>query len=170
MNDSQRLWWQQAQSDYEIFTLLRRQGVPDCHKLHYLQMATEKLAKAFLWKSGTPPPKSHTGFVQFLRMLGSARSSERDRLAGIFSFRNYNALQNWIYNSISPIAYDLERITPDLANDGPNTEYPWPHQNPTDTPIDYEFDLWSTLENSKGRELMTFIKDAVHKFPEYANF
>jgi hypothetical protein len=46
MTDAQRLWWAQAKSDHGVFVLLRKQGVHDCHLLHYLQMATEKLAKA----------------------------------------------------------------------------------------------------------------------------
>lgn len=169
MNAEQELWWQQAQSDYEIFTLMRKQGVADCHKLHYLQMATEKLAKAYLWKTGNAPPKSHVGFVKFLRMIGSARSSERERIAQIFCFGNYNAMQSWIRTSISPIAYELERITPDLANDGPNPEYPWPHAQPERTPVTFEFSIWKTLrDHSKGRELLNFINAAIKHFPDYA--
>jgi len=39
----------QASSDYEVFQILLdldRTVVPVCHPLHYLQMSTEKLAKA----------------------------------------------------------------------------------------------------------------------------
>ena len=45
-------------------------GRRTCHSLHHLQMVTEKIAKAYFWRSGSPPPKSHAGFVQFLRFLG----------------------------------------------------------------------------------------------------
>ena len=47
----------QARSDYSVFERLRaesRSDVPECHVLHYFQMATEKLAKAVLARSGEP--------------------------------------------------------------------------------------------------------------------
>ena len=43
----------QARSDFGVFQLLLEQDrdmVPACHPLHYLQMSTEKLAKAKLAK------------------------------------------------------------------------------------------------------------------------
>jgi hypothetical protein len=46
MTEEQRLWQVQAQSDHAALVVLRRAGVHDCHLLHYLQMVTEKLAKA----------------------------------------------------------------------------------------------------------------------------
>ncbi len=69
MNKFQELWWEQAKSDHEAFVLLRKHSIGQCHSLHYLQMVTEKIAKAYLWRKGAPP-KSHAGFVQFLRLLG----------------------------------------------------------------------------------------------------
>jgi hypothetical protein len=46
MNKYQELWWQQSESDHAAFQLLRGHGPGVCHTLHYLQMTTEKLAKA----------------------------------------------------------------------------------------------------------------------------
>lgn len=45
MNEQQRLYLVQARSDRDILKLLSSQ--PICHQLHYLQMLTEKLAKAY---------------------------------------------------------------------------------------------------------------------------
>ena len=73
MNDAQKLWWEQAKSDHAVFVLLRRAGVPECHMLHYLQMAAEKISKAYLWRSGTAPPRSHIGLMPFLQALLSLR-------------------------------------------------------------------------------------------------
>lgn len=168
MNSFQELWWQQAQSDHQVFALLRGQGIARCHPLHYLQMSTEKIAKAYFWRSGTPPPKSHAGFVQFMRFLGHIRGNARDRIAELFSFKRYEDFQNWI-RSVLPLAYDLERLTPDLANDGPNTEYPWPHSQPKLNPVGHKFQLWSTLETGQGRDLMRVIQIAVSRFPEFAD-
>jgi hypothetical protein len=66
MNRIQDLWWQQARSDHQLFTSLRGTGCAQCHLLHYLQMATEKIAKAYFWRSGSAPPKSHAGFAQLM--------------------------------------------------------------------------------------------------------
>ena len=63
MNEAQRLWWEQSKSDLRIFKQLRKLGAHPCHLLHYLQMATEKISKAYLWRSGKVPPKAHTGFT-----------------------------------------------------------------------------------------------------------
>jgi hypothetical protein len=93
MNSYQKLWWQQAKSDHAAFVLLRGQGIAQCHSLHFLQMVTEKIAKAYFWRSGSPPPRSHSGFVQFLRFLGHVRQSERERLANLFSFGRFTDFQ-----------------------------------------------------------------------------
>lgn len=167
MNSCQKLWWDQARSDHDIFVRSRIQGFAVCHSLHYLQMATEKLAKAYLWRLRKAPQKTHKGFFHFLRFLGSVRN-ERDRIATLYGFRRFEAFQASIY-SILPIAYQLEHLAPDLANDGPNTEYPWPHSEPVFSPVNYAFPLWDQLNTAHGRNLIRFIKTAVEHFPEYAD-
>lgn len=167
MNGYQALWWQQARSDQAVFHLLRRQGAAPCHQLHYLQMVTEKLGKAYFWRSGTPPPTSHAGFVQFMRFMGSAQASERQHIADVFGFSRFPDFQNWV-RTILPLAYALERLAPALAHDGPNPEYPWPRTAPQYAPATFEFDAWKQLtETGRGRQLMRIIDVAVDKFPVY---
>ena len=170
MNHYQELWWLQARSDRDVFVLLRRQGVAPCHQLHYLQMVTEKLGKAYFWRSGTPPPRSHAGFVQFLRFLGGVRASERQQIADIFAFGRFQDFQDWI-RTVYPMAYDLERLAPALAQDnGPNPEYPWPHAAPEYAPATFEFNLWKELiETGRGRQLLRVIEVAVDNFPVYCS-
>ena len=109
MNQYQELWWEQSRSDHEVLVLLRRTGADPCHQLHYLQMVTEKLAKAYFWRTGTPPNKNHRGFVQFMRALAGVQRSERRRLAASLDFKNYATLQSWIQH-ILPMIYDLELL------------------------------------------------------------
>ena len=169
MNGSQELWWQQARSDHEAFEVLRSQGIAQCHDLHYLQMVTEKLAKAYFWRSNSPPPKSHSGFVQFLRFLGQIRhTKDRKRIANLFSFHRFIDFQKWA-RQILPLAYSLERLAPDLARSGPNPEYPWPHDRPQTAPVNYRFELWQILNSHRGREFLRIIHIAIVKFPEYAD-
>jgi hypothetical protein len=47
----------QAHSDYSVYKKLNELRLPLCHKLHYLQMATEKLAKAYQCNNRNTPPK-----------------------------------------------------------------------------------------------------------------
>jgi hypothetical protein len=167
MNNYQELWWQQARSDRDVLVFLRRQGAAPCHQLHYLQMVTEKLGKAYFWRSGTSPPRSHAGFVQFMRFLGSVRASEREQIADVFAFGRFEDLQNWI-RAVLPLAYALERLAPALAQDGPNPEYPWPRAAPEFAPATFEFDVWTRLtDTGRGRQLMQIIGVAVDKFPVY---
>lgn len=168
MNSYQELWWQQAQSDHDAFLQLRSRGIAQCHSLHYLQMVTEKIAKAYFWRSGSPPPREHAGFVQFLRFLGQIRKNDRERIANLFTFTRFSDFQKWIH-AVLPIAYDLERLAPALANNGPNPEYPWPHERPEFAPARHDFAIWASLTSGHGRDLMRVIHIAVKRFPEYAD-
>lgn len=168
MNQYQELWWKQAQSDHAVFVLLRESGVDACHMLHYLQMVAEKLGKAYLWRSGVPPPRSHASFVQFMRFLGGIRASERDRIAKIFEFKRFEDFQGWLRTAL-PTAYALERLAPALAQDGPNPEYPWPQDEPTDFPAAFDFSVWREIRDSgRDRRLLQVIEIAVTRFPQYA--
>lgn len=168
MNTYQKLWWEQAKSDHSTFLLIRRDGPAECHSLHYLQMVTEKIAIAYFWRSGSPPPKHHAGFVQFLRFLGQIREPNRDRIAYLFTFTRFADFQSWI-RTVLPIAYELERLAPALANNGPNPEYPWPHDQPAEAPANHKFGTWTRLTTGHGRDLMRVIAIAINRFPEYAD-
>jgi hypothetical protein len=166
MNSFQQLWWQQAQSDHAVLLMLRRNGAPACHQLHYLQMITEKLGKAYFWRSGNAPPKSHAGFVQFMRVLGQARQSERQQVADAFAFKRFADFQKWI-RAVLPLVYALERLAPALSHDGPNPEYPWPQAEPQHAPVEFQFDVWNQLNTGRGRQLLQLIEYAVSRFPTY---
>lgn len=168
MNDAQKLWWQQAQSDLAIFRQLRRSGTSECHVLHYLQMSTEKLSKAYLWRSGKAPPKNHTGFVRFLKALLDRQSSELPRIAKSLGFGRSVDLDRWV-SSIQQLAYELQNMAPAEAKNGPNPEYPWPHDAPLYCPANHNFSLWKQLvETGKGRKLIEIIERAIASFDAYA--
>jgi hypothetical protein len=168
MNNQQDLWWQQANSDYELFDRLRRDRHNACHILHYLQMATEKLSKAYLWRSGHAPPRNHTGFVRFLRALRDRNEADLQRITELFGFGRSGEFVTWI-RSVLPLAYQLQNIAPAEAGDGPNPEYPWPHALPVSTPVTHTFGLWTELaETGRGGHLLDFIERAIRNFAAYA--
>lgn len=168
MNNAQRLWWEQAKSDLTVYKQLRALGAHPCHLLHYLQMATEKIAKAYLWRSGNPPPKAHTGFVRFLRALLSRPSGDLQWISKVLGFDRPKDLDTWVTTNMS-IAYDLMNIAPAEAHNGPNPEYPWPHEAPTHCPATHTFPLWTNLADmGRGRKLMRFIDVVITRFEKYA--
>jgi hypothetical protein len=168
MNDRQSRWFEQVQSDYEVLLLLRRTGARPCHQLHYLQMVTEKLGKAYFWRTNRPPRRGHASFVRFLQALDDRPTAEVTRIAKLLGFGRPEGLESWI-PVVAPLAYAIERLAPDLAKDGPNPEYPWPFNAPVSTPATYEFPVWTSLtESGRGRELLHAIDAAVRYFPEYA--
>ena len=114
MNKSQEMWWRQAASDYAVFELLRSQGVAACHPLHFLQMSTEKIAKAAFWSRNTAPAMSHVGFVSFLKKLGSTPSKKRSQLASLFEFPNFNSFQAWLPTACQ-LGRQIETIAPAVA-------------------------------------------------------
>ena len=82
--DWRSAYLEQAKSDFTMFQVI--QDAPLCHRLHYLQMATEKLAKGFL----TPPGgarygKTHDAFVRFLRV-----AKGRPEFQAVSQFRSSN--------------------------------------------------------------------------------
>ena len=168
MNSAQTLWWTQARSDYAIFVLLRRSGTHECHLLHYLQMSTEKISKAYLWRSGNAPPKAHTGFLRFLKALASAQYADSRRVCRVFGFGRAKDLEQWVA-SVQQLVRSLQDIAPAEAGNGPNPEYPWPHEAPTDCPAEFSFEMWKDLTGSgQGRKLMEFIGQAITRFDQYA--
>ena len=112
----------QAQNDYGVFReLKRRADIAMCQKLHYLQMATEKLAKAFLSPpSGARPPRVHTALVRFLRM-----SKGRPEIRRQLGFeKNYRAYCTYI-DSFLDLARRIEGLAPVGGEERVNPEYPW---------------------------------------------
>ena len=166
MNSVQELWWRQARSDFAVFEILRKNDVEPCHLLHYLQMATEKLGKAYLWQSGKPLSLTHASFVPFIRAL--ANRSDLERIANDLGFGGSNGYRSWARGGLI-LANELQKVSPALAHDGPNCEYPWPHAAPTECPVGYTFSVWEELRNTgRGRKLMQFIRKAILSFDEIA--
>lgn len=168
MNSYQNLWWEQTRSDHAILLKLRQYGGDPCHHLHYLQMVTEKLGKAYFWRSGTPPPKSHASFVRFLQAVTNRPTPDRTRIAQLLGFSHASGFKEWI-RTITLLAYELEHLPLALAGDqSPNPEYPWPRLAPVYAPATYDFEVWARLTGSgSGRQLLKVIDAAVREFPKY---
>jgi hypothetical protein len=154
----------QARSDWDARGIVSEGGCPACHELHYLQMATEKLGKAVLLKSGETLENvntTHKAFVRFLR-VAPKNPSLRQTL-------NLSARQLQAYvNNVLPIADQIERLAPKLACGGPNAEYPWetPHKRII-APASHGFHLTSALTQPQGRKLLNLVSVILNGFERF---
>lgn len=117
-----KAYFTQAQNDYNLFLeFKKRSDIAMCQKLHYLQMSTEKLAKAFLSPpSGEQPPRVHAALVRFLRMSKSRPEIRRQ----LGYAENYRAYCSYI-DSLLGVAEQIELLAPVGGQERINPEYPW---------------------------------------------
>ncbi len=143
--------------------MLRKNARNPCHVLHYLQMATEKLAKAYFWRSGKVPAKSHVGFSKLFRALADNQSAY-----AALGFKRVDEYRRWCRQTASGLSHEIESLAPSLANNGPNPEYPWPHHAPTETPASFSFPLWDKLQSEgAGRQFLARVELAISSFDAY---
>ena len=112
----------QARSDYAILLKLNQPTVDYSHRLHYLQMAVEKLAKGLLSDpAGTDPPEpSHAVVVRMLQVLKS-----RPDIRKSLGYSDAAIFKRYI-DSLLGIGRQIEQLAPALAGfTQPNPEYPW---------------------------------------------
>ena len=112
--------------------------------LHYLQMLTEKLAKAYFWRGPGAEDLGHAAFVKFIRSIATSR-----RVAEGIGYTSMISFREWIAE-VSDLAYELERLAPALAANGPNPEYPWPRAMPEHTPAEHDFVFWRHFRSRNG--------------------
>lgn len=155
----------QAHSDWDTYQILKTSPCADCHGLHYLQMATEKLAKAAMLRTRhydlNYVSKHHEAFTEFLRIQG--RNANLQKLAGMTP-RQLNSH----IKSMLPIAQELEYLAPAVATakgTKVNVEYPWA-SSPTQirAPADYNFPLMQQLAGSTGRSLLRLVELMLNRF------
>ncbi|MDQ2730314.1 MAG: hypothetical protein M3Y56_01530 [Armatimonadota bacterium] len=144
----------QARADYERYLeLSKRDEVPVCYQLQYLQMATEKLAKSFLSSAaGTRPPRVHDAFVEFVTV--AKRRDDLRRLSGYTKSSQFRAY----VSSLLPKAREVEDLSPE-GPDHPNPEYPWDVGGIIISPLDYEFSSLDPKKDTRMRKLIEFIED-----------
>jgi hypothetical protein len=110
----------QALSDLEVRELLANNGSPKCHRLHYLQMASEKVCKAHLIReNGRESVKNSHAYVQYTL----------PKLAQYFyGLESTVAAPVWLMAGIKRFARQIELLAP-ACDDGKarpdNSEYPW---------------------------------------------
>jgi hypothetical protein len=144
----------QARSDYDVFRTLNDQRQPLCHKLHYLQMASEKLAKGFLCdpNGANPHRRTHYAFVNFLK-VSKGRPDLRNRLGYGHNYKAYSAY----IDSLLPLAERIEKLAPVGGDfDTMNPEYPWiDARGDVICPANYNFPDFGKTELAQIQKLLS---------------
>lgn len=140
-------------------------NVAHCHHLHYLQMACEKLAKAYRFRdTGTLPSAlltQHVGFAKFINsFLLSPRIRER--------FTGKQDQLRAIQRECNRLAREVEQLAPavDRGNSPQNAEYPWQDGDRIVTPCEYDYPKLSLLRESGGRAFLKWIHLALESFDD----
>jgi hypothetical protein len=125
----------QALSDLDAREKLESRGADKCHRLHFLQMAAEKLCKAYLTASNghNKIRKTHAYIERNLPII--ARN--------FYRAANNAGIPAWEISEIRKIARQVEVLAPACDDGGTrqdNSEYPWEDaQGDVRVPSEYNF-------------------------------
>ena len=148
----------QARADFETWERLRKvPETPACHKLLFLQMACEKLAKAQLCKAGSDPADIQSSHAYVARNLP-------------IIIRQQISLSNpknaaWVLKHSEHLAREIEMLAPAVKRGGrrpDNCEYPWEDESGRlHVPLDWTFSPSDLLEAPAGRTFLKLIREAI---------
>jgi|GEM_PF-564409 len=155
-------WARQAEADLEARAVLARGGSPLCEQSHLLQMACEKLCKAFLCSHGSRPEdlqRSHAYVSKTLPVVvrqalfaGPGRRARQHT-----RFLKHTAL----------LAREIELLAPAVRDGGrrpDNCEYPWADaKGNVISPIDHAFPGLAILRQPLGGRILKILTDIVHR-------
>lgn len=160
LNGPQRLFLDQANSDYGIYLHCKQKSV--CHRLHYLQMCTEKLSKVWFWRLLSTPGRGHWTFEPFLRGLETSGRTDFHEMFGYSNAKRFQLLKPKIFD----IARRIQDLAPGLNNANP--EYPWPRNFPIAGPLKHSFAEWHDWSSTvAGRRLHDFVKNVLANYTSY---
>jgi len=154
----------QAQSDFAVYRV-HLKNAEECHRLHYLQMACEKIAKAYRLRDEQTFTESelysHAVFSKFI--LGFLKTVWlRNRYGSRDAKRRH--LERYARN----LATAIEKLAPaiDRANTPANVEYPWIAGGRVYAPVSHRFGIAERLSEPAGRDFVALIELAI---TDYAN-
>ncbi len=162
-------FWRQGRSDFGVYELLAAKSpkeVPRCHALHYLQMACEKIAKAYRIRDTNAELhgeggllRCHVGFEKLMRALllsPAVRDSYQGRTAQL---REVNKM-------VLVLAREIEKLAPAVDDQASpeNAEYPWASGKAVIAPCEHDFSRLSLLHEASGRSFLKLLRLALRRF------
>jgi hypothetical protein len=157
----------QARSDWNAFRAISVSAPPieTCHRLHYLQMACEKIAKAYRLRDTSSAVddlvSKHTGFAKFIAQFLMAI---RDEYAG------RHAQHAAVLHAARNYAREIEKLAPaiDRTWAPENAEYPWEQNGAVVTPCEFTYPALSFLRTQGGFAFLKLVQRALDDFHRVA--
>jgi len=154
----------QGGSDFAMYQ--RLSGIPDvpiCHLLHYLQMAGEKVAKAYRFRdTDTAEDRlttEHVAFSQFIQSyLGSPEIKHR--------YAGKDEQLREIVKIARKLAREIEKLAPavDRETSPANAEYPWLDDGRLIVPCEFMYPNLTLLTEPGGRTFLRLLEMAIVDF------
>ena len=150
----------QARADLQARErLIERPALPDCQQLHFLQMACEKICKAYLCGQGTDPQSLQASHAYVAGVLPVIARQQLSAQLG-HSARD----RSWVIRAIRKLARKIELLAPSVTAGGvqpDNCEYPWvAADGSVRVPAEHNFQF-DLLYEPAGRHLMKILYTAV---------
>jgi hypothetical protein len=146
--------------------LLEHPDLPDCQQLHFLQMACEKICKAYLCGQGTDPRMlqgSHAYIATVLPVILRQQFAVQSR--------HVQKDRSWVIGAIRKLARKIELLAPAVRGGGThpaNCEYPWVGADGAlRVPAEYNFQI-DLLYEEAGRHLIKALYAAAEELIEPA--
>lgn len=168
MPPDRKAWTQsfakQSLSDFEMYSLLlKTESVVECHRLHYLQMACEKIGKAYLCRdTATDLEEMLTSHIALTKVVENLLKSSyiQARFTGTHLER-----MNW---KMRRIAREIEKLAPAVDRDASpaNAEYPWEEGDTVVTPCEYAFPNLRLLLDPEGRQFLKLMEVVILNFDD----
>lgn len=139
--------------------------VEPCHLLHYLQMACEKLAKAYRFRdTGTLPSSLLTQHVGFAKFINSFLLSPQVRELFEGKLEQLRVIQR----ECNRIAREVEQLAPavDRGSSPQNAEYPWWDGERIIIPCEYDYPNLSLLREKGGLAFLKWVRFALAGFDD----
>lgn len=151
----------QAKAEWRVWNDLRETpNIPECVRLHMLQMSMEKLGKAYRLRQGaTSIDDANTHHVAFEKTVNAILAV---RARQLFPNLKPNNIR-FIRTHLGGLARDIERLCPavDRVNTASNSEYPWESGGQLFVPVEYSFEgITRRLTDPKGVRMMKVV-DAI---------
>lgn len=152
----------QSRSDFAIYNVLLREA-EECHRLHYLQMACEKIAKAYRLRdthSFSPDDLySHVVFSRFIMNFLKAPNLK-------WRYRSQDAKRRQIERYAHTLSEGIERLAPAVARDlsPANAEYPWVDGTTVSVPCRHHYPVFTRLSEPAGRDFLKIVEIAIENY------
>lgn len=156
----------QAQADFRAWELYEQHPeavAAECHKLLFLQMACEKLCKAYLIRAGTPPEtlQASHGYIAnplpvVIRQHIIVSGQDPNRMRGVLSL-------------VRQLAGEIEVLNPAVKRDRhrpDNCEYPWEAGSQIVSPLDWTFQPLRLVTIRGGPTFIKLLKGAIGRIIE----